>query len=92
MFVNVWFDDYTRFQDELKSGHLVKMRVRPPSGGFNTLTFESVPKNQRRKLPPKEEDPRLIVIKLPEKVEHKKVEVDLDEMKFDPNAISGLPT
>lgn len=92
MFVNIWMDDYTRFENEIKTGNLVKMRVRPPSGGFNTLTFESVPKNLRRKLPPKEEDPRLIVIKQPEKIEPKKVEADLDEMTFDPSAISGLPT
>lgn len=67
MKVNVWQDDYTRFQDELKTDKLVKMRVRPPSGGFSTLTFESVPRHQRRFLPKKEEDFRLMPMRVPEK-------------------------
>jgi hypothetical protein len=93
MVVNVWTDDWIRFQDDLKVGNLVKMRVRPPSGGFNTMTFDSVPRHERRKLPPKEEDHRLLVMTPPVRVK-KKTEKDflneIDEMKFDPNAIDGL--
>ena len=83
MVVNIWMDDYTRFQDELIAGNLVKMRIRPPSGGFNTLTFDSVPKKDRKKLPPKEQDARLLVMKLPEKPK----EETLDDFKFDESAL-----
>ncbi len=89
MVVNVWQDDFTRFQDELKAGHFVKMRVRPPSGGFNTLTFDSVPRQERKKLPPKEEDIRLLMMRIPDKPKVKQRFV-LDELTFDASAISGL--
>ena len=82
MFMNIWMDDYTRFQDDIKVGNLVKMRVRPPGGGFNTLTFESVPRNERRKLPIKELDPRLQVMKCPELAVVKDDDSVLDDLKF----------
>jgi hypothetical protein len=86
MFVNVWKDDYERFQDWLVVGNMVAMRVRPPSGGFNTLTFDSVPKHMRKKLPPKEDDYRLILLKRPpEKPKPVKQEDDLDSMIFNPD-------
>jgi hypothetical protein len=59
------------------------MRVRPPGGGFNTMTFESY--SRTAKNMPKEEDCRLIVLKTPEKPE-KPQEVDLGDFMFD-----GLP-
>lgn len=63
MKMNIFKDDYRRFEEELKVGTLTKIRVRPPSGGFETLTFDSVPKNKRHTLPPKDEDYRLIVMR-----------------------------
>lgn len=62
MVVNVWQDDYTRFRDELKAGNLVAMKVCPPSGGFNTLTFKSYPRHERKTMPPKEDDARLVLL------------------------------
>lgn len=88
MVVNVWSDDYTRFRDDLKADQMVKMRVRPPSGGFNTLTFESVDRRDRKKLGPREEDYRLIVMR-PAPVVKKDDEV-LDNFKFDSSAIEVL--
>jgi len=61
--MNIWSDDYTRWQDELKKGALLKVRMRPPSGGYNTFTFDSVPKHKRNTLPPKDEDYRIRVMK-----------------------------
>ena len=49
MVVNVWKDDMSRWKDEIKAGNLLKMRVRPPSGGFNTLTFESRSRQEKSK-------------------------------------------
>lgn len=68
MKVNIWSDDYNRFEPELKKGTLMRMHVRPPSGGFNTLTFFSYPKQERhRKIPKnKEDDLRIVLLKLPE--------------------------
>ncbi len=80
MSVNVWMDDYLRFRDRLVAGNMVKMRVRPPSGGFNTLTFESVPKHMRSKLPPAEDDERCLLMKPAELP--KEEEVDLSDLKF----------
>ena len=64
MVVNIWKDDMTRWQDEIVKGALVRMRVRPPSGGFNTLTFESCPRHLKAKTyPTKEDDNRVWVLK-----------------------------
>lgn len=90
MFVNIWKDDYTRWQEELKKGNFVRMRVRPPSGGFNTLTFDSFPRNNKKNIPLKEDDHRLIVLQLPEKPKPEKVKVDLDAFTFDADAVKGI--
>jgi DNA polymerase III alpha subunit len=87
MTVHVWNDDFTRFQDELKKGTMMKMRVRPPSGGFNTLTFESVPKRDRKNLPPKDADYRIVLMH-PMSPENKPL--DMNEFTFDETAIEGL--
>ena len=80
MFVNIWKEDYTRWQNELVVDNLVCMRVRPPSGGFNTMTFESFSRKEKGKKPlTKEEDYRLIVLELPEK----KPQINLDDLQFD---------
>lgn len=86
--VNVWGDDHIRFQDEFTRDTMCKMRVRPPSGGFNTFTFYSPPKHLKKKeFPDKETDYRLVVMHpapIPE------AEVDMPEMVFDAEAIDGL--
>jgi DNA polymerase III alpha subunit len=80
MTTNVWQDDYTRFREEWVVGKLLCIHVNPPSGGFNTLTFKSVPRNERKSWPPKEDDPRLLVRKLPPKQElTEKVDVDKNQ-------------
>jgi DNA polymerase III alpha subunit len=97
MYVNIWSDDYERFKDDLKVKTLVRMRVRPPSGGFNTLGFESVPRNMRRKLPPKEDDVRLMVLKAAEPKKAAAVDPDkvleelLDNFIYDENAVIFSP-
>lgn len=89
MRMNIWMDDFTRFQDLLKVGNCIKVRVRPPSGGFETLTFESVPKHKRRFLPAPEDDFRMILMKIPSN-KAEVTETVLDDLKFDVNAIEGL--
>jgi chemotaxis protein histidine kinase CheA len=67
MVCNIWKDDMTRWKDEIKKGKLLRMRVRPPSGGFNTLTLESVPRHEKlRKWPDKASDPRIFELTPPE--------------------------
>lgn len=91
MKVNMWKDDWERFKDDLKVGTMVKMRVRPPSGGFNTMTFESVPRDKKKYLPAKEDDARLLIMRQPVPVETpKQREKILDDLQFDPSAIHGL--
>ena len=56
MFVTIWNDDYVRFKDELRANTLVRMRVNPPNGKWNRLTFESWGRQERYKHVPKEKD------------------------------------
>lgn len=72
MVVNVWKEDYTRFQEEFIVGNLLTIKVNPPSGGFNTFTFSSYPKNQRKNIPEKQDDGRVSVLKMVKKEEKKK--------------------
>lgn len=64
MTVNFWQDDHLRFRDDLKKGTLVRMEVKPPSGGYRTLTFNAPQKHLRAKSLPKnrEDDMRLVVL------------------------------
>lgn len=79
MAVTVWANDYTRFQNELKKDNLVRLTVRPPSGGFYTLLLYSYPR--RTKIPPKEEDGRVVVLRPP--LPPPKSDLSLSEFTFD---------
>jgi DNA polymerase III alpha subunit len=81
MKMNFWMDDAIRWADEVKKGNMIAIRVRPPSGGFNTLTFDSVPKHKRKYLPPKEDDYRIRLMREQEVEEDKTP--DLDDMQFE---------
>lgn len=61
--VRFWKDDYERFQDELKVGALLRIRVRPPQG-FPSYSFDSPPRHLRHKALPKDKslDHRLFVM------------------------------
>jgi hypothetical protein len=54
--MNIWPDDWERWEPEFKKGNLLRVRVSPPSGGFPTYTFDSPPKQHRWKLVPKNKD------------------------------------
>lgn len=60
--VTVWMDDYNRFAEELKSGALVRLRLKAPDGGFSRYTLDSPPRHKRASLPPKEQDSRVVVL------------------------------
>ena len=90
MTVNVWRDDFMRFHDEFKEGMLLAMVCNPPGGGFNTLTFKGVPRNERKNLGPKEADGRLVVLRLPEKVDPKQEEAILDDLIYDQHSVDIL--
>jgi hypothetical protein len=72
--VTIWEDDYLKFKDEFdyfnvdkNTGHLIKIRLQKPFGGFNGFTFESPPKNMKHKIPKeKHKDYRLMLMKYPE--------------------------
>jgi DNA polymerase III alpha subunit len=66
MNMNVWKDDFARWEEELSKGQLVRIQARPPSGGFMTLTLNSYPKG---KTPPKEEDGRVILLRRSENLD-----------------------
>lgn len=65
--INVWQDDWERWGDEFKEGNLLRVRLQPPSGGFNTFMMES---NQgklkwrgQKKYADKKDDVRIIVMR-----------------------------
>jgi len=65
--INVWQDDWERWSDEFKEGNLLRVRLQPPSGGFNTFMMES---NQgklkwrgQKKYVDKRDDIRLTVMR-----------------------------
>ena len=63
--INVWDDDWARWEQEFQPGNLLRVRLQPPSGGFPTFTLES---NQIRgkywakRYPDKESDYRVVVM------------------------------
>jgi DNA polymerase III alpha subunit len=72
--VTFWEEDYNRFKEELKywneeekRGNLLKIRVTRPGKGFKSYTFESPKKQDRVRLPPKEKDLRLYIMRPPVK-------------------------
>jgi len=72
--VTFWEEDYNRFKEELKywneeekRGNLLKIRVTRPGKGFKSYTFESPKKQDRVKLPLKEKDFRLYIMRPPVK-------------------------
>jgi DNA polymerase III alpha subunit len=87
MTVNVWRDDFLRFEEEFKKDNLVSMVCNPPGSGFNTLTFKSYPRHQRKNIGPKEQDGRLILLRLPDKKESQSEEVMLDGIEYDENLV-----
>ena len=72
--INIWSDDYSRFRKEFTAGNLLRMRLQPPSGGFNTFLLES---NQggkyrhQKRFNDKDDDPRIMVMRIGEKEEEK---------------------
>jgi DNA polymerase III alpha subunit len=66
--MNIWPDDWERWEPEFKEGNLLRVRMMPPTGGFPTYTFECPPKQYRWKVPKrKEDDYRVVVLRPPVK-------------------------
>jgi DNA polymerase III alpha subunit len=87
MKMNVWMDDFTRWREELRANKMLYLRIRPPSGGYNTLTLESIPRHKRKDYIP-EDDIRVVEMAAPKPVEEEKV--DLDGFQFDESAVDVL--
>ena len=63
MVMNVWMDDFMRFDNEFTKGTLLRIEVKPPSGGYKTLSFYSPPRHRKHEIPVnKEEDFRVVVL------------------------------
>ena len=79
---NVWSDDWERWAPEMVKGNLVKIRLKPPNGGFKTYTFDSTPRHKRADLPKdKRQDFRLCVMRQPLPKEEIKALTDEEIMK-----------
>ena len=72
--ITVWAEDYERFSEELEwwdekidRGNLLKMRVKRPSPGFRSYTFDAPARHQREQKVPKKksQDARIIVMEKP---------------------------
>lgn len=62
-FVQVWENDWEIFNDLLIEGNLVRLTLSAPSAGFSSYTLYSPPKYMRWKLPSKEYDFRVILMR-----------------------------
>lgn len=63
--INVWDDDWARWEQEFQVGNLLRVRLQPPSGGFPTFTLESNQIKGRywaKRYPDKEMDFRVVVM------------------------------
>lgn len=72
--INIWPDDFERWKEELSEGSALRASLQPPSGGFTTFLLQSNRVNQKNrwhemKYNSKDDDPRIIVLKKPEKNE-----------------------
>lgn len=79
--INIWPDDYERWEDEIKEGNFLRVSLQPPSGGFATFLLQSnrhTGKNkwQQLKYRTKEDDPRIIAMK------KKVLEKNVEEMTY----------
>lgn len=64
--INIWAEDWSRWHQELKAGNLIRARLQPPSGGFNTYLLESNQAGKWRgqlKYVNKDDDPRVVIMK-----------------------------
>lgn len=63
----VWQDDYFRWQQEISPGNLLRIRLQPPSNGFNTFTLESNRNSYKwkdsKRYPQKTDDIRVVVLR-----------------------------
>lgn len=72
--INVWADDWAWWSKELNAGNLLRVRLQPPSGGFNTFLLEA---NQvgkwrgQKRYHNKADDPRVIEMRPGQKEEEK---------------------
>lgn len=72
--INIWADDWEWWGKELSAGNLLRVRLQPPSGGFNTFLLES---NQigkwrgQKRYQERSDDPRVYVMKKGQKEEEK---------------------
>jgi hypothetical protein len=72
--INIWAEDWGRWSEEFKVGNLLRVRLQPPSGGFNTFTLESNQLGKFRgskKFKDKDDDPRVYVMRFGLKEEEK---------------------
>jgi len=64
--INIFYDDFKRWKEELKKGNLIRIRLSGPSGGFTSYTLEKNQKIPNRGwaliYPTKESDFRIVVL------------------------------
>ena len=73
--LNVWEDDVSRWDREMKKGNLLRLRLMPPDKGFSTYTLEQNKKMPNKgwayRFPTKDSDYRVFVMKPPVSAEDK---------------------
>jgi DNA polymerase III alpha subunit len=72
--INIWPDDWSRWSKEFLKGNLLRVRLQPPSGGFNTFLLESNQNGKFRghkKYIDKDDDPRVFIMRFGKNEEEK---------------------
>ena len=64
-FIQVWNDDWPRWEPEFKKGNLLKIKVKVPDGNFKRYTLDSPLKHLRDRVIPRDKrsDCRVIMLK-----------------------------
>jgi DNA polymerase III alpha subunit len=87
--INIWADDWERWEKEFKKGNLLRVRLQPPSGGFATYLLESNQVGKWRgqlRYRDKDDDPRVCSMR-PGKKEDEKFLTDDEALEQFSNCI-----
>lgn len=68
IWITIWNDDYERFAEEMQPKQLIRIQVKPPSGGFPSFGFVAPMKHLRAKMLPQNKEDDMRIMLLPRKV------------------------
>jgi len=74
--ITVWKEDYDRFKDILQEGTLACVKLKTPDPGYNSYSLYAPPRNKRYALPPKDQDYRVVRMRLVEDFDPETIKIE----------------